>query len=161
MSKNKLGAFLFLFFSLFYLYEAYQIPNLPGMEFEVMTPKTFPLALAYVSIAVSLLFIILPEKIEKGSLLTIESLKELDFKDSIILVVLMFAYGLTIRNIGFIISTTLFLGIGFYILKERRLKMLIILPLVLTVSFWLLLTQGLGIYIEPGQLFDFVAGGAS
>jgi putative tricarboxylic transport membrane protein len=60
---------------------------------------------------------------------------------------LMVAYGLTVRPAGFLISTSLFLAIGFFILGERRWLVLLGVSVPLVVLFWLLMTQVLNVYI--------------
>ena len=50
----------------------------------------------------------------------------------------------------FLLSTTLFLSAGFYILGERRLTMLLGVSSAFSLVFYLLMTQALGLYLSPG-----------
>ena len=62
-------------------------------------------------------------------------------------------YGLGLTYIGFVLATGLFLLAGFYLLGERRKKVLFGAPFPFVIAFYLLLTQGLDIYLEPGVIF--------
>jgi putative tricarboxylic transport membrane protein len=62
-------------------------------------------------------------------------------------------YGLSLDWIGFLLATILFLMGGFYILGERRWKILLSVSIGFVVVFWYSLTQLLEIYLAPGRLF--------
>jgi len=66
---------------------------------------------------------------------------------------LMVGYGLTIEPLGFLISTILFLSGGFWAMGERRIKIILLVSITVTVVFWFILTQLLKIYLEPGILY--------
>ena len=70
----------------------------------------------------------------------------------------MIFYGFTIRPLGFIISTALFLAIGFFILKERNLKRIFLISVGVSVGFYLLLNNVLGVYIDAGDLINNLLG---
>jgi putative tricarboxylic transport membrane protein len=55
--------------------------------------------------------------------------------------------------IGFIISSILFLLVGFYILGERRIKRMLLASIPLVVMLWFIMSSLLGVYIAPGELF--------
>ena len=57
------------------------------------------------------------------------------------------------RPLGFLLSTSLFLMLGFAILGERRPLTLILAAVPLVVAFWVLMTQGLEVFIEPWPEF--------
>ena len=63
----------------------------------------------------SLLFLFIPETSKPDI-----NYENLDFKNSLILITLMIFYGFFIQRIGFLISTSVFLLIAFYVLDERR-----------------------------------------
>ena len=67
--------------------------------------------------------------------------------------VLMALYGLGLTYIGFVLATGLFLLAGFYLLGERRKLVLFGASFPFVIAFYLLLTQGLDIYLEPGLIF--------
>ena len=65
---------------------------------------------------------------------------------------LMVLYGLTITRLGFVVSTILFLAAGFRLLGERRWLLIVTVSALVTLGFWAILTEFLGIYLEPGLL---------
>ena len=67
--------------------------------------------------------------------------------------VLMALYGLGLTYIGFVLATGFFLLAGFYLLGERRKSVLFGASFPFVIAFYLLLTQGLDIYLEPGLIF--------
>jgi putative tricarboxylic transport membrane protein len=62
-------------------------------------------------------------------------------------------YGIGLIWLGFVLATSLFLLAGFYLLGERRKPILFGASFPFVTGFWLLLTKGLDIYLEPGYLF--------
>jgi putative tricarboxylic transport membrane protein len=70
----------------------------------------------------------------------------------------MIAYGLALEWLGFLVATTLFLLIGFWLLGERRPKIMLAVSVPFTLGFWLLLTQALDIYLAPGQILYMFGG---
>ena len=70
-----------------------------------------------------------------------------------ILLVMMIFYGMTLRFLGFVISSTLFLCGGFYILGERRIWLLLAGSAPLVLFIWFLMSRILGMYIAPGDIF--------
>jgi putative tricarboxylic transport membrane protein len=77
----------------------------------------------------------------------------MDWRRAILLVLAMVAYGLTMKWIGFIIASVLFLMLGFYILGERRLKKMALAAIPLVILLWFIMSALLGVYIAPGELF--------
>ena len=62
---------------------------------------------------------------------------------------LMSFYGLTIRPFGFILASSILLGVGYWILGERKIWLLLATSVPIAVAFWALMTLGLGVFIEP------------
>jgi putative tricarboxylic transport membrane protein len=93
--------------------------------------------------------------------LPMEYIKTLDFKTTIYFVLAMIFYGFTIRTLGFIISTIIFLLIGFILLKERNIKRILIISCSVSIGFYLLLNNVLGVYIDPGMLYEYFRGDQS
>ena len=54
--------------------------------------------------------------------------------------------------LGFVLATAVFLCTGFFVLGERRVLLLLLLPVVFTLAFWLVMTRLLGLYLAPGTL---------
>ncbi len=159
MVKSRIGALFFMIFSAFYFYKSFDIHLLKGNYYEVMTAQTFPHYLGILGMLVSfLIFVFSFLKIDKDDFLDIEKLKKYDFKKGIYLVLSMIFYGYTIRSLGFVISTIFFLILGFKILEEKSWKIILLTSFGISILFWLLLTQLLGIYVENGIIFDYFLG---
>ncbi|MGA1931623.1 tripartite tricarboxylate transporter TctB family protein [Arcobacter sp. YIC-464] len=161
MTKNSIGAIFFLVFSCFYFYNVFNIKKMPGSQFEVMTASTFPFYIGVAGIVISILILIFSIVKKDEDVLSLSYLKTLDFKTTALFIVAMIFYGFTIRTLGFIIATIIFLALGFLILKERNLKRIFLISVGVSVGFYLILNNLLGVYIDPGMIFDAIAGGES
>lgn len=143
---------LFVMFAAYGL-EALTIPLFPGQEDEPFKPRTMPVALALVGL---LLTGIRAAKLHRS---TGQSegpgLRALNWHPVVRLCLVMLAYGFLLVPIGFVVATTLFLVAGFLILGERRRSVLLFLPLAFSVFFFLLMTEGLGLYLAPGTVWGF------
>jgi putative tricarboxylic transport membrane protein len=110
--------------------------------YESMTARTFPYYLGLFGILVSSLILLFSFiKRDKEDLFDWENLKTFDFKKGFYFILAMIFYGFTIRTLGFIISTILFLIIGFLILGERSIKVILLTSFGVSIVFWFLLTQ--------------------
>lgn len=143
LSKDRIGGVLLLAFCLAYARLIGDITLLPFQESNAFTAKTMPQALAALGVALSLWIIVFPAG--SGRL----ALGGLALGRVALFLALMSAYGLAIRPMGFLISTSLFLMVGFALLGERRPLTLILAAVPLVVAFWVLMTQGLDVFIEP------------
>jgi putative tricarboxylic transport membrane protein len=74
------------------------------------------------------------------------------------LMLLMLAYGLTFEFFGFVIGTFIFLVLGFFIMRERRIVLLVSVATGLVLFMWTILTQLFDIYLDSGDLYRLVAG---
>lgn len=128
---------------------------MPMGQFEVMTASTFPYYIGIVGIAVSTLSLILSFIEKDKEFLSISYLKSLDFKTTIGFIFAMLFYGFTIRSLGFVIATIIFLSIGFILLKERNIKKILLISIGVSLGFYLLLNNVLGVYIEPGIIAQY------
>lgn len=159
MTKNRVGSLFFLIFSSIYLFYAFDIHIMQVGYIEVMTARTFPYYLGLLGIGVSsLMFILSFVKFDIDDVLDFEKFKNFDFKKGLYFVLAMLFYGYTIRTLGFIIATIIFLIIGFKILEEKNLKIIIFTSFGVSIVFWLLLTQVLGVYMAQGMIFDQLIG---
>ncbi len=162
MVKSRIGALFFLIFSAFYFYKSFDIHLLKGTYYETMTAQTFPYYLGILGMLVSTLLLIFSFiKIDKEDLLDLEKLRTYDFKKGLYLILAMIFYGYTIRSLGFVISTIIFLILGFRILQEKNWKVILLTSFSISILFWLLLTQLLGIYVENGLIFEYFFGAQS
>ena len=162
MAKNRIGAIFFLIFSAFYFYKSFDIHLLKGTYYETMTAQTFPYYLGILGMFVSALILIFSFiKIDNSDFLDMEKLRTYDFKKGLYLVLAMIFYGYTIRSLGFVISTIIFLIFGFKILEEKSWKVILLTSFGISIVFWLLLTQLLDIYVENGVIFEYFLGAQS
>lgn len=153
MAREKVGALIMLLFSIAYGLLATRITLSFMAQQEVFTSRTMPYALSIMGVILALLILILPTADPEGK----RSLKEvtlgMEWRKAIFLVLLMIAYGLVMVWLGFIISSILFLIIGFYILGERRIKAMLLASIPLVILLWFAMSTLLGVYIAPGEIF--------
>ena len=148
LTKERIGAMFFLVLSIVYGYLAYQIKLYPGDELDAMTARTLPFFLSGLGILLSLVLLATGKQEVHGA-----SIAGLDWKPVILLMLLSLVYGIALDWLGFLISTTLFLIAGFWILGEKRLKILLMVAVPFVFIFWFGLTQMLDIYLAPGRIF--------
>jgi putative tricarboxylic transport membrane protein len=154
ISRDKAGALCFLLLAIVYGYYAGEIRMFPGDEDLPFNARTMPTALAWMTGIASFLLLILPDY-EKGDNV-VDAFKGLNWGTAAGLMGLMVVYGLTLSFFGFIISTLVFLSGGIFILGERRFKIIALTVIPVTVGFWAILTQLLGIYLAPGTIFQIL-----
>ena len=143
ITPSKIISLLFFVFSGFYLYTAHQIQVFSFDENAAFNAKTFPIYLGYAGILFSALYIILPETKPSNV-----NLKILDYKKTIILVILMVLYGLTILRAGYFLSTSIFLVLSYIVLGERKWIWIFILSFPFVAMFMYLLHGLLNIYLR-------------
>lgn len=148
LSRDRVGAMIFLLVSIGYGYQITFIPLFPGDEYEPFTARTLPTILSAVGIILSLILLVTGQPNDKSGAVT-----EFNWKLLIGFLALMALYGIGLTYIGFVLSTSLFLLAGFYLLGERRRSVLLGASFPFVIAFYLLLTQGLDIYLEPGVIF--------
>jgi len=161
MAKNTIGSLFFLAFSIFYFINVFSIKKMPGGHFEVMTASTFPYYIGLAGIIISTMILIFSFIEKDEEILSLSYLKTLDFKTTVYFVGAMMFYGFTIRSLGFILATIIFLLIGFVLLKERNIKRILLISVGVSVGFYLILNNVLGVYIEPGMIADYFVGDES
>ena len=142
ISTVKIISLLFFIFSAFYLYTAYQIRVFSFDENAAFNAKTFPIYLGYFGMFIAALKIVLPEKASEEV-----DQKFLNYKKTLILVLIMVAYGLVIRPVGFFLSTSLFLISSYYFLGERRWLRMFMLSFPFVAIFMFLVHGLLDIYL--------------
>lgn len=72
---------------------------------------------------------------------------------AILLLTLMIAYALSLRPVGFLTATTLFLMLGAFLLGERRYAVLIPVSALSAFLIWYLVQGMLGIFLRPWPWF--------
>jgi putative tricarboxylic transport membrane protein len=150
LTRDRIGALLLLVFSIFYWSRIDDIRLLPFQAEAAFTGRTAPEVLAVLGVVLSVILLLKP-----GSGAKVEA-KGYQWGKAGLICLLMVAYGLTVRPAGFLISTSLFLAGGFFVLGERRWLVLAGVSITLVVLFWLLMTQVLSVYIAPWP--DFLEG---
>ena len=143
ISTSKIISLLFFILSSFYLYTAYQIRVFSFDENAPFNAKTFPIYLGYFGMFLSMLYVVLPERIQ-----TEVNHKVLDYRSTFFLVVIAVVYGFVILKIGFFLSTSLFLFFSYYFLGERRWIWMFVLSFPFVVLFMFLLHGILDVYLR-------------
>ena len=106
--------------------------------------------LAWFGSIIAFLIVVLPSRDTESA--DAATIRRLDWRHVLPLLVLMILYGLTIRSVGFFVSTSVFLLAGFLILGERRWLVLAAAPIPIAAAFQFLLHGVLGIYIADPLL---------
>ena len=140
LSKEQLGGLSLLLFSSVYCYLTLSIPLLPQFA-DVYNARSMPVALGVLGVLLSLALLT-----RRGSETGVE---RLHWVHGFVFLLLMSLYGLSLRPVGFILSTVLFLTAGFYVLGERRALAMMLVAGSVTAGFWLLMNFVLGVYIAP------------
>ncbi|MEJ2766260.1 tripartite tricarboxylate transporter TctB family protein [Photobacterium sp. MCCC 1A19761] len=155
VTKDHIGGLVFLCFSVAYGYYANQIVLFPGDEYEPFHARTLPTALAGLGILFSVCQLVTASRASHDRL----SLSGYDFILVGKLLLLMVVFALSLEWVGFLIATALFLCGGYWLLGERRPKILLLASVPFAVGFWFVLTQLLDIYLAPGRVFSTIIGG--
>ena len=129
----------------------------PFMRRNPIWPSTFPKVLSILAIAMALIILLGLEKSE-------QKIGEIDYRrlgdyhlgQAVLLLGLMVVYALSLRPVGFLISTSGFLILGSFILGERKWHIMVPIAAVATLFVWYLVQQVLGIYMRP--LPGFIGG---
>jgi putative tricarboxylic transport membrane protein len=148
LTRDRIGALIMLVFSIGYGAMIFRIPLLPFQAQAAFTARTMPQALSLLGIALALVLLFKPPSGE-----TAAKVAGLKWKTAAALCALMVLYGFTIRSLGFLISTNVFLIGSFLILGERRAWIILAASVPIVVFFWVLMTQFLGVYIAPWPEF--------
>jgi putative tricarboxylic transport membrane protein len=153
MKTDKAGALILLTFSIAYELLAFKVPLTLLGQREAFNARTMPFALGIIGTLLSFLILVLPaggtDKQEKVK----DVFRGLDWSSVGLLIGIMIFYSLTLRFLGFVISSIIFLVCGFFILGERRIWLLFVSSVPLVLFIWFLMSRILGMYIAPGEIF--------
>jgi len=153
MAREKVGALIILLFSVAYGLLARKIPLSFLSQQEVFTARTMPYGLAIIGVLLSFFIIVLPTVDPEGKKSLSETTEGMDWSTAIQLVILMMVFGLIMKWLGFILSSVLFLMGGFWILGERRFRLMLFSALLLVAVLWFIMAFLLGVYLAPGEIF--------
>lgn len=148
LTKDRFGGLLFLLLSITYGYYAADIPLLPGDKFEPFHAQTMPYWLSGLGVIFSILLIVL----KPAPTLESESISNSNLVLMLGLMAFTFAFSVALPWLGFPITTSVFLASSYWLLGERRPKMLVFASVPFALAFWLLLTEVLDVYIAPARL---------
>ncbi len=127
----------------------------PFMQRNPVWPSTFPKVLAVLAIATSLVIVLGLEKSteEKVPEINYRRLGDYHLGQALMLLGLMVLYALMLRPAGFLISTSVFLIGGSFILGERKFQYMVPIALLATGIVWYLVQVVLGIFLRPMPFF--------
>lgn len=154
ISKDHIAGLTFLLFSLVYGYYARDIALMPGDDYQPFNAQTLPNALAILGVILSIALLVTAKKDFDSRL----DLTRYQFSLIGKLLFLIVLFGVSLEWLGFVISTILFLIAGFWLLGERRPKILFSVSIIFAVLLWFILTQLLDIYLAQGRLFTLIGG---
>ena len=103
INTTKIISLLFFVFSAFYLYTAFQIQVFAFDENAPFNARTFPIYLGYAGLFFSGLKLILPDP---GTIWVDH--KNLEYKKTLLLIIVSIIYGATILKFGYFLTTSLF-----------------------------------------------------
>lgn len=128
----------------------------PFMQRNPVWPSTFPKILSVLAILVAmsiLLGVEKPAKEETKLDIDYRRLQDYNSGQAILLLVMMVLYAITLRPLGFFISTIGFLSLSASILGERSFIKLLVITGSATFVIWYLVEQVLGIFLRPLPAF--------
>lgn len=158
-NKDRIGCLLILAFSLAYLRYALVLPLDPTAGVESFTPRTMPTGLSVAAILLSLVQLLMPSR-QQGDARLSTAVRGFDWKPTLLLITAMAVYVVLFDTLGFLLSGFLFLLSSFLILGERRLPVAAAVAASLVLFLWAVLTQLFGLYLDSGDLYRLIAGGA-
>ena len=153
MKTEKAGALILLTFSIAYGLLAFKVPLTFLAQRETFNARTMPFALGIIGTLLSFLILVLPSDQTDEEDKVKDAFRGLDWSRVGLLIGIMIFYSITLRFLGFVISSIIFLVSGFYILGERRIWLLFIGSVPLVLFIWFLMSRILGMYIAPGEIF--------
>jgi putative tricarboxylic transport membrane protein len=127
---ERLAALAILLFALAYFWLALGIKVPPSSDDSPFSARSFPLALGPIAAVLAFLLLLKPshtEAIGAGSF---------KWGRAAGLIALMGGYALAINQLGFVVTSALFLGGGFAVLGERRPVVLALVALGVSLGFW-------------------------
>lgn len=160
MALDRWIALIFIVFCCAYGYVAFFLMDGALRPFELRNPiwpSTFPKILSVAGIGLGLIVLLGIEGAKDAEPgegdIDIRRLTDYNLGQALALLALMVAYALSLRPLGFLLTTSAFLFIGSAILGERRWLMMILVSALAAGSVWYLVQQVLGIFLRPLPFF--------
>ena len=127
----------------------------PILQRNPVWPSTFPKILSVIGVIGAVAVLVNIEKSDKQSADDIDMSNWQRYKvfDALALIAGMIVYALTLRALGFLAATFLFLSLGAVLLGERRFLLLILVSGLASYGIWYLVDTVLGIYMTPYPAF--------
>ncbi len=130
----------------------------PFMQRNPVWPSTFPKILAVAGVICGMVVLLGLEKQgddkePSATDINYRRLQDYNTEQAIGLLILMVAYALALRPLGFVGSTILFLSAGGFILGERKFHIMIPVAALATFIIWYLVQEVLGIFLRPWPFF--------
>ncbi len=155
MALDRWIALIFFLICGLYGYTAYFVMDVglpPFMRNNPIWPSTFPKVLAILGMICSLVILFGFEKDERepeAMDINYRRLTDYNLGQAILLITLMVLYAFSLRPVGFVASTMLFLIMGAATLGERRFFILIPVAAIAAGGVWYLVQEVLGIFLRP------------
>ncbi len=156
MALDRWIALVFVLLCLVYGYAAFfTMDHLlpPFMQRNPVWPSTFPKILALMGLLSGMVVLLGLEKAgpdtAKEPEINYRRLTEYKLGQALVLLGLMVAYALSLRPLGFLLSTFAFLTLGAALLGERRFIILLPVAALATGGVWYLVQEVLGIFLSP------------
>ena len=127
----------------------------PILKRNPIWPSTFPKILSVVGVLAAVAVAVNIEKSSKqvGDDIDITKWRQYKLSDAFLLIAGMIIYALTLRSLGFLTSTFLFLSLGGILLGDRRFILLAVVSAAASYGIWYLVDSVLGIYMTPYPAF--------
>ena len=127
----------------------------PILKRNPIWPSTFPKILSVVGVlaAVTVLLNIEKSARQVGDDMDISKWRQYRLLDAAALIAGMVVYALSLRSLGFLAATFLFLSLGGLLLGERRYWLLVPVSVIASYGIWYLVVSVLGIYMTPYPTF--------
>ena len=161
MSLDRWIALVFVTFCLAYGYLAFfTMDHLlpPFMQRNPVWPSTFPKMLSVMGVVVGMIVLLGLEKpsdtAEPSAVdINYRRLHEYHLGKALMMLGLMVIYAVSLRPAGFLLSTSLFLILGSFVLGERKWHIMILVAVLAAGSVWYLVQEVLGIFLRPFPFF--------
>ena len=127
----------------------------PILKRNPIWPSTFPKILSIVGVLAAITVLLNIEKSARqvGDDMDISKWRQYRLFDAAALIAGMVIYALSLRSLGFLAATFLFLALGGLLLGERRHWLLVPVSAIASYGIWYLVDSVLGIYMTPYPAF--------